>query len=291
MRIRAAAMLVLLPMLACHPAPKKIGTVDRVTVPLVLEGDRPFVDLIFARANGTVRSARFLVDTGADAFYMTEALAHDVDLQWGDLVRAESGDAIREVAPVTTPVQAFAGEFPLDLEAAAPTVLLKSEDALEGEAHADGILPGRLLCQYHVVLDYPAGSMTLSRAGVIAPIGEPMSMPVSAALGLARTEVEVGGSRYGFLIETGAPRTRVSTATLASWGAHDGTATLRWGTIELPDQALDSDSTRVFKDEISPRMTSSVVGALASDLLKRFRVDLDYPHQTLYLSGATKGSK
>ncbi len=289
MRIRAAAMLVLLPMLACHPAPKKIGTVDRVTVPLVLEGDRPFVDLLFARANGTVRSARFLVDTGADAFYMTEALAHDVDLQWGDLVRAENGDAIREVAPITTPVQAFAGEFPLDLEAAAPTVLLKSEDALEGEAHADGILPGRLLCQYHVVLDYPAGSMTLSRAGVIAPIGEPMSMPVSAALGLARTEVEVKGARYGLLIETGAPRTRVSTATLSSWGARD--ASLRWGTIELQDQAIAADSTRVFEAEISPKMTSPVVGALASDLLKRFRVDLDYPHQTLYLSGATKGSK
>jgi hypothetical protein len=40
-----------------------------------------------------------------------------------------------------------------------------------------------------------------------------------------------------------------------------------------------------FETYMSRMMTAPIVGSLAGNVLKRFRVDLDYPNAKLYLSG------
>ena len=38
--------------------------ISQMTVPLYMEGNRPYIDLTFRGPDGSTRSARFLVDTG-----------------------------------------------------------------------------------------------------------------------------------------------------------------------------------------------------------------------------------
>ena len=66
---------------ACNSSPKREGP-DHVTVPLVIEGNRPFVDVMFRRGDGSTRTGRFLIDTGGGGFLITELLARDLGVTW-----------------------------------------------------------------------------------------------------------------------------------------------------------------------------------------------------------------
>lgn len=57
-----------------------------------------------------------------------------------------------------------------------------------------------------------------------------------------------------------------------------------WGGQPLVDFGVVSRQAGVFEKWMSSMMTAPIVGSLAGNVLKRFRVDLDYPNQKLYLS-------
>lgn len=300
------ACIVLLSVLACSAPRDRPGGVDRVTVPLLVEGHRPFVELTFRRPDGSLRSARFLVDSGGGGFLLVEPLARDLGLQWGKTSREEG----LEFGEATTPPDAFLGEFPLELNPKRIVVVIGKENLLPRAApgHAEGLFPGHLLARYHVVFDYPNATFTLARPGVLEPKGTAMSMPVAKGSGFPRTELEVDGATYGFLIDTGASFTMVSEVRLKAWGEqhadwprHTGAfgdaATLggmtletmfvpsaRWGRQLLAEFGVTSQREGTFERYMSSMMTAPIVGSLAGNVLERFRVELDYANETLYLS-------
>ena len=133
-------------------------------------------------------------------------------------------------------------------------------------------------------------------------------MPVSKQMGFPRTELEVNGVKYGFLLDTGASFTMVSEVLLKSWGkdhpdwkrsagAVGDAATLggqtletmfvpaaKWGTQELKELGVTSQHEGTFEKWMSGMMTAPIEGSLAGNVLKQFRVELDYPNEKLYLS-------
>jgi hypothetical protein len=133
-------------------------------------------------------------------------------------------------------------------------------------------------------------------------------MPVSKKSGFPRTEIEVDGVTYGLLLDTGASFTMVSEALLQTWGSqhpdwsrHPGAfgeaATLggqtletmflpsaRWDSYRLGEFGVTSQRKGTFENRMSSMMTSPIVGSLAGNVLKRFRVELDYANEKLYLS-------
>ena len=76
--VRALLVLALVTALAAAQS-----VPDRVTVPLRVEKNRPFIMVTLHRVDGTRRTAKFLVDTGGGGFLITEAVARDVGLEWG----------------------------------------------------------------------------------------------------------------------------------------------------------------------------------------------------------------
>ena len=133
-------------------------------------------------------------------------------------------------------------------------------------------------------------------------------MPVSRRQGYPRTEIEVEGTKYGLLLDTGASFTMVSEVLLKSWGsahpewprqagAAGEAATLGGQTLEtmtvpvaqrgpfaISELGVTSQQEGTFEKWMSQMMTAPIVGSLAGNVLKRFRVELDYPNRTLYLS-------
>jgi hypothetical protein len=80
------------------------------------------------------------------------------------------------------------------------------------------MLPGQVLAHYLVIFDCPQGKFTLARPNVLTPKGIPLPMPVGPESGYPRTEIEVAGTKYGVMIDTGASFTMVSEALLKAWG-------------------------------------------------------------------------
>jgi hypothetical protein len=172
----------------------------------------------------------------------------------------------------------------------------------------EGLFPGHLHAKYKVVLDYPNARFTLARPGALRPNGVPLPMPVSQNSGFPRTEPKVGGVTYGFLLGTGASFTMVSEVLLKSWGSqhpewprHPGAfgepktvggqpletmfvPSAQWGANSTGEFGVASREKGVFEDWMSTTMTAPIVGSLAGNGLRRFRVELDYANQTLYLS-------
>jgi hypothetical protein len=213
-------------------------------------------------------------------------------------------------APVKQMREVSVGGFPLELNPERVAVVLGDDNLLPASApgHADGMLPGHVLAQYHVVFDYPKSTFTIARAGVLEGRGDALPMPVGKPSGFPRTEIEVDGEKLGFLVDTGASFTMVSDALLKRWGAnhpdwerHAGAfgdaATLggqtletlvvpsaRWGPHAIDGLGVTSQREGTFERWMSSMMTAPIVGALAGNVLERFRVDLDYPNERLYLS-------
>ena len=92
---------------------------DRVTVPLRVEKNRPFIMVTLHRVDGTRRTAKFLVDTGGGGFLITEAVARDGGLEWG----TPSKEGGSQFAVVKKAPAAFVGAFPLAFTPARTLVL------------------------------------------------------------------------------------------------------------------------------------------------------------------------
>jgi|SRR5579862_1178552 len=137
----------------------------QATVPLHVEGNRPYVDVTLRRVNGSMRVARFLVDSGGGGFLLTEPLARDLGLTWGRTVREEGSEFAK---PSAIP-SANIGGVPLDLDPARVSIVVGESNMVPRGApgQADGLLPGHVLAKYHVVFDYPAATFAIARPGVL----------------------------------------------------------------------------------------------------------------------------
>lgn len=304
--MRPGVLILAASLAARASAQAQPAATDRVVAPLQVEGHRAFVSLTFKSAGDSMRTARFWVDTGGGGFLLSEQLARGLGLRWGDAVRQEGREFARVLA-VPTP---FLDDFPLDVVESRVFVVLGSDNLLPAAApgQADGMIPGHVLARYHVIFDYPNRLFTLARPGTVQPMGVPLPMPVSEQWGFPRTEMQVAGASYGFLLDTGASFTMVSEAVLRTWGEqhpewprYDGATedavtlggqTLEtmfvplasWGSHEVARFGVVSQQEGVFEQGMSRMMASPIVGALGGNVLERFRIELDYAAQLLYLS-------
>jgi predicted aspartyl protease len=277
---------------------------QQVTVPLFVELNRPFIDLEFKRPNGSSRTARFWVDTGGGAFIICEPLAREIDLKFGPEV-SEDG---RRFSP-TTPPKVSLGGMPLDLEGARAIIAIGEKTILAGVS-AEGLLPGHVLKRYHVVFDYPGRQFTLATPGSLKPRGTRLDSPVQQRNGFPRIEAQIDGQNYGFLLDTGASFTMISQEVLNQWsgkhadwprtvgavgsanmglGEMDAGATMMripsvtLGEFHLPSITVVSRPPGTFEKFMSQMMTGPIVGAIGGNVLKSFRVEIDYANGVTYL--------
>jgi predicted aspartyl protease len=270
----------------------------------------PVVTLTLRAKDGTERPTRFLVDTGGGALMLTERVAIEVGLD----VRREEAAAEEGMrfAPMETP-RIEVGGFALDLEPARCAAVLDADSIMRGST-PEGFLPGHVLARHHVVFDYPAGRFTMARTGTIEPRGRPVPSPVEPGSGFPRIEIEVGGARQGFLLDTGASFTMISIAELERWRSADSSLpamtgavgetnmvggpmeskallarvpAMAWGPFSLRGVAAVSRPSGTFENWMSSMMTAPIVGAIGGNVLRHFRVEVDYAKGTTYLEAAS----
>jgi predicted aspartyl protease len=276
-----------------------------VTVPLFIENNRPHIDLEFTRPDGSVRRARFILDTGGGGFLMADSLAHDIGLKpSGQELKAEG----KRIAP-TSPPPVKVGGMPLNLEKAQALILLGQNCVLDGDP-AEGMFPGHVLRRYHVVFDYPAGRFTLAQPGTAKPRGVRLAAPIGTRSGFPRIELKIGDETHGFLLDTGATYTMISQELLEHWsnlhpnwkritgavgaanmmgGSMETKALmmrlpkLNWGPFQVESVGAVSRPKGVFETYMSRMTRAPVVGALGGNVLRAFRIEIDYAAGDAYV--------
>jgi hypothetical protein len=277
-----------------------IARAQPVTVPLIVEGNAPIVELEFSSARG-VRKARFLVDTGGgDALMLGSKLMADVGA-------TAIGPVSRGYCPLR-PLPVKLSGMALDLTG----VRILGTPKWHGPTvrnDCEGLIPGRLLRHYEVILDYPARRFTLANPGATEPRGLKVKTPI-AANGNPRIELEIGGVTYGFLLDTGASFTMISRTVLDAWAkanrawpAATGAAgfanmfggkretealmlriaEMGVGAISLRDVAAVSRPEGTFETWMKRVMTAPIIGSVAGNVLRDFRVEIDYRNGFTYL--------
>jgi predicted aspartyl protease len=274
------------------------------TVPLRSDTNTAIIELDFKRPDGSPRKAKFVVDTGGGAFIMGAQLAKDLALQQvGPIRETEDGHGVQSAAPKVS-----MGGMDLDLSGV-NTVISLDANRVDARDDSEGLMPSSVLRKYHVIFDYPANEFTLAKPGSIKPAGERFSAPLGR-MGFPRIALTIGGETQGYLLDTGATYTMISQETLKSWSAahkdwpHGTGATgaanmfggniennammmrfpnAQWGSFQLDNFAAVSRPNGTFETNMSRLMSTPIVGAIGGNVLKLFRIEIDYANSAVYL--------
>ena len=283
------------------------NAVDHVTVPMSAEGNVPIVTLKFKRQDGSSRTARFIFDSGGGAIILDEGLATDLGLKPEGAELSEDGQRFRAVNVPAARV----GRMPVDLRTSKAFVHLGATSFTNRDT-VEGLLPGKALEHYQVVLDYPRQLLSIGEAGTLPHRGERLPCPYVASSGHPRVEVSIGGITYGFLLDTGTKLTLLREDLLQRWsrehpdwprssgavgpanvdGAADDALLLRIPAFQIGPFMVVHVATASRPDQTysatSYETPAAIVGALGGNVLSQFRVEIDYPEQLLFLKPSGK---
>jgi hypothetical protein len=293
--------------LGCLHAQDQPG-VHHVTVPMSVEGNAPIITLSFKRPDGSIRSARFLFDSGGGAIILAEALAKDIGLKSKGTVLSDNGQQYQEVDLPAV----LLGEMSIDLQTSKAFVHLGASSFIENRVNVDGMLPGKALEHYQIVLDYPQHRFSVGGAGTFPHQGEKLPCPYVASSGHPRVDVGIDGIKYGFLLDTGTQVTLMREDLLKQWANEHPDWPRSIGAAGPANEGADPDDDfllRIPRFELGsftanhvavasrPNETYSattydtpaaIVGALGGNVLSRFRVEIDYPEQLCFIKHSGK---
>jgi hypothetical protein len=279
------------------------GPPRSVSLPMSLNHNRVIVDAEFLRVDGSIRKARAWVDTGSQHLLVGEALARDLGLE--HVKPGEPGTQYAQVWASRTPSLRLGG-LELDMTGIA-TRILPGAGVLPG-VPAEAGLPASALRHSHVVFDYPAMQFRVARPGVFKPKGRAVPCQVNAETGLFHVTVIVESRTFRLGIDTGSAGTWVSTALTSAWKARHpdwpsstgavGSANffgfpfepggvlmrlpeLRIGAVRVQDAGLLGLEPGLF-EWYSKKSAGPVSGFLGANVLKEFRLEVDFPNRMTY---------
>ena len=267
------------------------------TAPFVLDGNRVYAQVEFTMPGGKPRRARLFVDLGSPSMILSKELYEELnagsnktlDLLLGDMdIPVESADVTSD------------GWFPF---------------SIGGNRKVEGLLPAGLLQNYQVRFDYAGQTMTVARPGTLQPQGTAVPFQLNSKTGLIAIEAKIDGQTYPITIDNGSGYTWIRQATAQQWFsrhpdwlrgtgavgpsnmrmADDGIETAG-ALVRMPEVRLGSLSVRQvgalaiapddqghdFIDWYSTKNAVSVIGWLGGNVLRHFRITIDYPNNMSY---------
>lgn len=278
-----------------------------VTVPMQVELDRPYIDVTLTGPNGYRVKAHAYVDTGGGALIFSAGLAKKLGLKANGKALHEEGQTL---TPTATPAMDIGGKRVELVDAHA--LIDAGETRTLGRTDAEMMLPGRFLLRYVVAFDYPARAFTLADPGAFKPDGTPVKAAISGGMPVVRASV--AGKSYGFLLDTGGQYCMISDAELGPWHKQhpdwpraDGVygpanmqigqfetklymlriGALQWGPFRIEGAGAVSRPIGSYENMMSETVGMPVIGSIGGNVLRHFKVTVDYPAQTVYLDGST----
>jgi len=162
----------------------------------VLGGQRAHCHAHVQKTGRQSADSPFIFDSGGGAIILNEGLATEIALKPEGSGISEEGQQYRAI---DVPA-AFIGGMPLDMRSSKAYMHLGLASFTNRDS-VEGLLPGKALERYQVVLDYPRRQLSVGAPGSIQPCGEELRCVNIATSGHERVDVEIGGASYGFLLD------------------------------------------------------------------------------------------
>jgi len=266
----------------------------------VIDGNRIYAELGFVRPDGSLHRALAFVDMGSSRMTIRESLAKDLQLDRRESFAFRVGDATVDV--LTRDVVS---------EPRAPS-------SVGSNLKVEAMLSASILQRYQVVIDYRAHSLVLAGPGARKPQGIAVPFSINPATGLLAVNASISGATYAITVDNGSAYTWVTQRVAKPWIAANpgwergvgavgpsnmmmsGDTTETLGTLlRIPEITIGSMSirdvgalaagpTRLIPgyvdlfDWYSEKNPVPVIGWIGGNVLKHFRLTLDYPNHTMY---------
>jgi len=268
------------------------------TAPFVFDGNRMYAELAFVRPDGSAHRALAFVDMGSPAVALRESLFKDLRLDQGQ------------------PLAFTIGGFRIQVPAADVVREPRAPSSLGGELSVEGILPARVLKDYQVVIDYRRRTLTVARPQTLSLRGIAVPFRMNEITGLLSIDASIDGSSYPMTIDNGSAYTWVRQNVGRTWlAAHPGwergvgavgpsnmmmsgtqietAGTLlriprvMAGPLVLPEVGAMAVGPGTIEnldlfDWYSRKNAGPVVGWIGGNVLKAYRITIDYPKRVMY---------
>jgi len=250
------------------------------TVPVTLDHNRVIIDVRFPMPDGTTTRVRAWVNNGAQEMTITDHLAKKLGLNITD--------------STTTPPS----EIRIGTLAIHPTQIKQTRVVTAGSV-APGLspeitLPGPLLRDYDLVVDYPNREFTIAAAGSMHFQGT--AVKSSSEGGPLQLPGEFAGQKQNLTLDLGSSVTTVPAA-LAS--TLEKTYPHMIGAVAIANQWGFDDETKaivvrtpllriggVSEKDVVVSSTTSDMAILGANALQGYRVGIDHQHSTVYFERA-----
>lgn len=268
--------------------------------PFLLDGNRMYAELDFVRPDGSIHRALAFVDMGSPDMELRGPLFTELQLNQQNHLRFKMGGLVVDVP---------AADVSHDPAKPRP---------LGPELKLEAILPASVLQHYQVVIDYRKRQLTLARPGTLKPAGRAVPFRINAHTGLIAVRGTIDDKPYPITIDCGSAYTWLSQDVAKDWlAAHprwqrgmgavgpsnmmmSGDATETEGILmRLPEIALASVALKnvgalvpgvshnfpgglTLFQWYSEKNATPVIGWIGGNVLKNFRLFIDYPERRIY---------
>ncbi len=275
-----------------------------ITAPFVLDHNRVFVDLQLAGFDGVIHNTRAFVDMADQDLELTKMLAKQLQVEQGKNVQIRIGGTPlvfdeSKVSARSNPGESIMGG---------------------GEPKVEANLPATIMMNYDVVFDYKARTMTLAPPGTIRHGGFRIPCRVNRRTGLVSVDMKVGARTYAVTVDNGSAYTWIRKQVVQGWvdsqrdwllgvgaignanmnGSNEEASALlaripviSVDSLEIKDAGLAgyamqlSPGNEDIFDWYSEKAPEKVAGFIGGNVLKSFRIEIDYAqHETYWVQQA-----
>lgn len=285
---------------------------SNVTVPFILDHNRMLVDAEMQNMDGTWRKVRLWIDSGSPEFFISEPLARNLGI---DLAATEDSAFKSANFDIDTPKGVRIGGMDLNFEGVRSRVKFQPY-WLFSTMQCDGNLPSTLLKKYHIVFDYPKQQLTIAEPGSLKPQGKESPATIHPQTGIVQLDALIDGDNYSFALDMGASYSFIAEETLLKyteqhpgWPRVTGTAgcanmwgwwpaneqnfqvvripQIKWGNEVFENSGMVgvskfSPSGPTLGEWYSGKTAKPVAGFIGPNLLKAYRVEIDYANSRIY---------
>jgi len=172
------------------------------TVPFIFDDNRIFAEIAFVPPDGTPRKAVAFVDIGTPQLVIEQDLGKELGIEDAKQAVLHIGDL--EIDVPTSDVQTDTGLGMTGLDG-------------KRSVKVEAVLPGSVMKNYQVVLDYAQRKLTMAKPDTFKPTGETVPCRVNAKTGLVSVTARIDRHEYALAIDCGSAYTWIRHDVAARW--------------------------------------------------------------------------
>ena len=267
------------------------------TVPFVLDGNRVYAQVEFVLPDGTARKTLVFVDLGSPSMILSTELY----------------EALNPGAHKTLGLRI--GAMDIAVESAAVAADVSVPFSIGEGRKVEGVLPAGVLQKYQVRFDYGGRAMTLAQPAVLRLQGMAVPFRLNSKTGLIAIQAKIDGNSYPITIDNGSGYTWIRLTVAQEWlfrhpDWRRGTGAVGPSNMRMADDGIEAAGALVripeiklgslgvqqvgalaiapdgrgndFMDWYSTKNAVSVIGWLGGNVLRQFRITIDYPNKMSY---------